>query len=444
MGPGRWLRPGLTDSLSLSPDPRLDSPRPGRLHLVTKLLELDPDTALAVVPTFVTTAYEERTPLDIAELIKDRDPGLAWHLVYDVAWTTTRQVDSRTRLDGVLMLGRLDQSQALGVARSILGVARYGNKERRRAAIIIIEQGAGSTAVLAIVTDKAHATCARSQWMSARSCRRPMKPGRAWRHRNCPARHYPGSGDATGWPACNVPPGSPLFRSGSQPDNVDCWFLVAPFGDSAMANDQLSIPERAALLALMTFVKETSNTDLDERYGFKIEKKVRDRLEEEEYITAHKIGPHRMFVHKLTDKGRHRCREEFAATLPARAPRAYRLLYGVLHSLDAYMSRSSLDMIDIFGTNKDQFTSQGVDASIRASYAAMAPQPGARVKLSRLRAALSEFPRKEVDDALLRLDLQPGVRLVGESDQQELTDEDREAAIRIGGQAKHLVSIERP
>ena len=32
-----------------------------------------------------------------------------------------------------------------------------------------------------------------------------------------------------------------------------------------MANDHLSIPEKAALLALMTFVKEASNPDLDER-----------------------------------------------------------------------------------------------------------------------------------------------------------------------------------
>jgi hypothetical protein len=40
-----------------------------------------------------------------------------------------------------------------------------------------------------------------------------------------------------------------------------------------MANDHLSIPEKAALL---TFVKEASNPDLDERYGFKIEKKVRE------------------------------------------------------------------------------------------------------------------------------------------------------------------------
>jgi len=214
-----------------------------------------------------------------------------------------------------------------------------------------------------------------------------------------------------------------------------------------MTNDQLSIPERSALLALMTLVKEASNTDLEQRYGFKIEKKVRDRLGELGYITASQSGPRRTFVHELTDRGWRRCRDELAAAAPKGAQKPYRLLYGVLRCLDAHLLRSRLEMADIFvpgdgGSSASNSQPLDVESLIRAQYQALAAEPGAWVNLAELRAALSELPRQDVDEALLRMDLQPHVSLIAEFDQQELSEADRRAAIRIGGQDKHLLSIE--
>jgi hypothetical protein len=36
------------------------------------------------------------------------------------------------------------------------------------------------------------------------------------------------------------------------------------------------------------------------------------------------------------------------------------------------------------------------------------------------------------------------INLIPESNQQTLTDADRESALRVGGENKHLISIERP
>jgi len=215
-----------------------------------------------------------------------------------------------------------------------------------------------------------------------------------------------------------------------------------------MANDHLSIPEKAALLALMTFVKEASNPDLDERYGFKIEKKVREDLEKRGYITADQSGPRGAFVHELTDPGWRQCRVELAAAAPKGAHKAYRLLYGVLRCLDAHMIRSRLEMADVFLPGDDQSGTRppeatDVDERIRTTYEVLAAEPGAWVSLTRLRAALSEIPRGDIDEALLRLDLRPRVYITAEANQRVLSDADRAAAIRIGGENKHLLSIER-
>jgi hypothetical protein len=166
------------------------------------------------------------------------------------------------------------------------------------------------------------------------------------------------------------------------------------------------------------------------------------------YIEAAQTGPHRAFVHELKDDGWVRCREELAETVPKGADRGYRVLYGVLRCMDTYMTNSGLKMSDIFLVAGDDHSSTSpteildVEERIRAAYEALAARPGAWVSLTRLRVALSELTRHDVDEALLRIDLQPHVYLIAEANQKILSDADRAAAIRIGGENKHLLSIE--
>lgn len=215
-----------------------------------------------------------------------------------------------------------------------------------------------------------------------------------------------------------------------------------------MSDVQLGIPERSTLLALMTFSKEEiSNTEIRERYGFTIDKKVRDRLVEDGYLKAEQ-KPRTGFVHGLKDAGWARCRKELAAPLPAGAHKGYRVLFGVLRSLDQYLTTTGLTLADFFApeTKPDGevaavSTGQPVDDKLKAAYDGLASQPGAWVGLAHLRNALPDVPRQEFDDALLRLDLHEHVFLIPEVNQKALTAADRSAAIHVGGEDKHLLSI---
>jgi transposase-like protein len=79
-----------------------------------------------------------------------------------------------------------------------------------------------------------------------------------------------------------------------------------------------------------------------------------------------------------------------------------------------------------------------VAAQIRASYERLAARPGAWVSLTELRASV-DAPRHLVDDVLRELERRPDVNLVPESNQKTLTQQDRDAAVVIGGQDKHLL-----
>jgi hypothetical protein len=79
---------------------------------------------------------------------------------------------------------------------------------------------------------------------------------------------------------------------------------------------------------------------------------------------------------------------------------------------------------------------------IRAAYHTLAAQPGAYVYIARIRDALGEaHNRWEVDAALVKLDQDPDVHLIPESNQKVLTDMERDLAVNIGNQDKHLIAI---
>jgi hypothetical protein len=212
-----------------------------------------------------------------------------------------------------------------------------------------------------------------------------------------------------------------------------------------MTDVQLSVPERSALLALMTFVTAASNSEIRDRYGFTIDKQVRERLIDAGYLTATKTA-RTGFVHELADKGWARCRDELATPPPGRAHRAYRILHGVLGCLDQYLTATGLTLADFLEPQAkpdtdDLDATRPADDRLLASYDELASRPGAWVGLARLREALPDLPRQEFDEALLQLDLLPHVSLIPEANQKALTAADRAAAIHVGGEDKHLLQI---
>jgi hypothetical protein len=89
-------------------------------------------------------------------------------------------------------------------------------------------------------------------------------------------------------------------------------------------------------------------------------------------------------------------------------------------------------------------TVEQIQRDIRAVYDQLAPDTGSWVSLSRIRAKLAEtLPREQVDEALRKLERRPDVNLVPESNQKVLSKADRDAAVNIGDQDKHLIAFLR-
>lgn len=79
---------------------------------------------------------------------------------------------------------------------------------------------------------------------------------------------------------------------------------------------------------------------------------------------------------------------------------------------------------------------------ITATYKQLVNRPNGWVCLTDLRPALTHIDRAELDQALKTMFRSQVANLVPEHNQKALTGEDRAAALRLGGEWKHLLSIE--
>ncbi|GIF02028.1 hypothetical protein [Paractinoplanes rishiriensis] len=201
----------------------------------------------------------------------------------------------------------------------------------------------------------------------------------------------------------------------------------------------LDTPARQALVALMLHVTEASNPDLQKLYRVTIKKATRDQLTAEKLITW-KRGLRRAIFHELTEQGWIRAREELTSTPPKGVVGpAWHLLYGTFRHLDAAMIKNGYQLSDVFAVRDPGPLS--VDDRIRQAYQELAGQPGALVSLARLRDALTDIPRKEVDMALLDLDRQRAIQLEPDPNRKALSDRAKAAAIALGGEDMHLITI---
>ncbi len=198
-----------------------------------------------------------------------------------------------------------------------------------------------------------------------------------------------------------------------------------------MPTDQLTLRERATLLALMAEARELTNAELRAVAGFALDGVPRRRLNEQKLVTSRKVG--RGFAHELTDDGWAWCREELTATRPDRAGYGGGALYALLAGVERYLARSGLQLSDAFQPD--------VEKQVRGAYLQLA-RPGSWVALAALREQLPDVPRAAVDTELERLAATPGVHVRAASDQKALTDADHAAAVHFGGDDRHLLMIE--
>jgi hypothetical protein len=208
---------------------------------------------------------------------------------------------------------------------------------------------------------------------------------------------------------------------------------------------KLSRPQRNLLYALMAEAREISNPELDERCGLRIVGEDRRVLKSQKLVTSEKEG--RSYRHGLTERGWAWCRAEFAAAPGARPAPLDRIVYRITAALDRYLSANQLAIDELFTAEVSELVEETAEAPevsivdrVRHAYAGLAAEPEDWVSLTDLRRQLDGLARHEVDQVLKDLDGK-GVTLIPEANQKTLTAEDRAAAVRIGGEDNHLLSM---
>jgi hypothetical protein len=217
-------------------------------------------------------------------------------------------------------------------------------------------------------------------------------------------------------------------------------------------HDELSARERAALFALLASARKLANSELEAQIGMRLEGKERRKLNDLKLVESEKPG--REFVHELSDAGWRWCADELAAGLTGRGTILERSLYLALGMFERYTSAARLSLADVAtldvkarprGRHKRRDTAEGdgdLTARVTAAYQALAPASGEFIKLGELREHLADIPRSALDAALVTMFTAQRVNLIPQSNQQALTEADREAALRLGGEHKHLFSLE--
>lgn len=234
-----------------------------------------------------------------------------------------------------------------------------------------------------------------------------------------------------------------------------------------------------ALVVLMVEARELTNSELKELAGFALTGADNTKLVKAGLVQTDRS--HRPFSHQLTDKGWHVVRELHTRTPPKQGGSASRSMFTVLTNLHRSLDRLRVSHGDFFkqtgepaptqrtapetqpapdrptatatqqpavqparpasGGAADPADVAGMEGLIRVAYRELAGKPGDWVSLADLRDQLGMQDRATVDDALRALVRQDGVRIIPVANTKSLTARDRAAAVRIGDEDNHGLSI---
>jgi hypothetical protein len=205
--------------------------------------------------------------------------------------------------------------------------------------------------------------------------------------------------------------------------------------------DRLGHHQTAAMLTLMAMGRQVVNPELRELVGFTLTGKDRTQLQDSGYITSEQVKqPGRPYAHELTEDGWAWCLKELATGAPPETRAQSHLcsaLYVFAGQLGEHLGRRNLRLADIFPG-----PAKSLEDRIRSAYRELVKEPRGWVGLKELRPKLGGAATSEVDALLKKLSGEGEVHLVPEDNRKALTSDDREAAIRIGGEDNHLISIE--
>lgn len=206
------------------------------------------------------------------------------------------------------------------------------------------------------------------------------------------------------------------------------------------------IRERAVMIALAALGGSASNAKLKNEFSLDFSGRKHKQLKKAGKIDVHQKAAGRpidAFV--LTDAGWTWVENEMGAELPANAGSAGGALYALLAGLRPAARRAGglrmlLSKSDGHGDQIAQSTDD-IRQQIHNAYRAIAKRPQDWVQLRELRPKLAGAAKSEVDSTLKRMFLDKEINLTLNDDQGALTQADRDAAIRIGANDMHMLSM---
>ena len=224
-----------------------------------------------------------------------------------------------------------------------------------------------------------------------------------------------------------------------------------------MPTAELKPPVRLALIALL-LVPEKWVTDpmLYERFRVKVEKAGREALGgtaglakvERRNAKGELTEKGGTFFHQLTPEGRRRALALLTAPAPEGARGSVadvRMLYAIGKLLTRAIRDYGLDEEKVL--HPDDVNApppqpvKSIEDQIMAAYDGLSKQHGDLVSLVRLRDQLSQIDRADLDKALKAMDRERVIQLEPDPNRKALTREVREAAVSIGGEDKHFITI---
>jgi hypothetical protein len=214
---------------------------------------------------------------------------------------------------------------------------------------------------------------------------------------------------------------------------------------------KLSPNQILVLVVLMSEARKLNNAELTELAGFPLSGADNTKLEKT-FGLVETDRSHKPYSHELTDKGWKQVRSLHLMEPPKESKSATRTLLTLLGNIDRSLGQLQATQ-GVKLSHGEFFRRQPVAAEpavgdaesvVRKAYALLAGQPGEWVGLADLRDQLAGLSRAEVDEALMALLDQDGVRIIPVANTKALTARDRAAAIDIGGEASHALLIGRP
>jgi len=207
---------------------------------------------------------------------------------------------------------------------------------------------------------------------------------------------------------------------------------------TTLSEHKLSPTQISALVVLMAEARPLSNPEMKELAGFDLTGTDRAKLNDLGLISSAKQG--RSFVHELSDAGWRRIGELFQIDAIRGIGPTRGALKVLLSALDRGFRRQHKAVGDFFYSGA--LSTPDLEQEIRLAYKGTAKSPGEWVRLSLIRAALASASRAEVDATLTRMATQADVRIIPIANLKSLSQEDKSAAVELGGEFKHAMAIE--